>query len=245
MLAAQSQARTVVSTTNTIDYPGATLTVAAGISARGDIVGNYRLAAEAPRIRHGFLLSDGRFITVDVPGAMFTNALGIDHIGRIVGRFCTTIVVPCAPGMGPVHGFVRSGGQFFTIDFPDAIRTNAWKITPEGRIVGGYTRSDGHTRIFLLSEVGFTTADVPPSLEIALEIGGMNPRGDVVVTYCDSVGCPSSSIVHGLLMKKREFTVLDFPGAVSTSPFSISPNGNIVGFYDDASGRRHGFLLRP
>jgi uncharacterized membrane protein len=36
---------------------------------------------------------------------------------------------------------------------------------------------------------------------------------------------------------------IDFPGAVLTSPQGINPAGDIVGIYDDASGKRHGFLL--
>jgi hypothetical protein len=34
--------------------------------------------------------------------------------------------------------------------------------TPEGRIVGGYKGSDGHNRVFVLSEVVFTTAELAP-----------------------------------------------------------------------------------
>jgi uncharacterized membrane protein len=40
-----------------------------------------------------------------------------------------------------------------------------------------------------------------------------------------------------------QLTAIDFPGAVYTSPQGINPAGDIVGAYDDASGKRHGFLL--
>ncbi|HEV1995000.1 MAG TPA: hypothetical protein VGR03_11770 [Candidatus Acidoferrum sp.] len=40
-----------------------------------------------------------------------------------------------------------------------------------------------------------------------------------------------------------QFIPTDFPGATLTSPQGINPAGDIVGIYDDASGKRHGFLL--
>src|SRR5262249_58563879 len=52
-----------------IDFPGATITRPFGINPRGDIVGLYVSAG----VTHGFLLSDGQFITFDVPGPTLTN----------------------------------------------------------------------------------------------------------------------------------------------------------------------------
>ena len=34
-----------------------------------------------------------------------------------------------------LHGFLRSGDQFVKIDFPEAIATGAYEITPGGDIV--------------------------------------------------------------------------------------------------------------
>ena len=39
------------------------------------------------------------------------------------------------------------------------------------------------------------------------------------------------------------FISFDFPGAVSTQANGINPAGNIVGYYADAEGTNHGFLL--
>jgi probable HAF family extracellular repeat protein len=79
-------------------YPGATLTNARGINARGEIVGVYNLAG----VNHGFLLSSddfGNFVTIDFPGAATTRALGINAAGDIVG----TYTLPGSPAM---HGFL-------------------------------------------------------------------------------------------------------------------------------------------
>ena len=228
----------------TIDFPGAVFTVAAGINGGGDIVGMYRLPTDGSRVRHAFLLTDGEFTTIDPPGAAFTNALGINSAGQIVGRFCTTVAILCMPDTGNVHGFLFSGGEFTTIDVPGAVRTNAWKIDPAGNVVGGYTAVDGKNHIFVLEGGRFTTVALPPTAGIPLENGGITARGDIAATYCETAPCTATSRAHGFVLSRRAFTSIDFPDAVSTAVFSINSRGDLVGFYDDADGKRHGFLLR-
>ncbi len=46
------------------------------------------------------------------------------------------------------------------------------------------------------------------------------------------------SFQHGL-------HALNFPGSVSTEGWNINQDGSIVGHYDSADGRRHGFIARP
>ena len=38
---------------------------------------------------------------------------------------------------------------------------------------------------------------------------------------------------------------LKFPGSVSTEGYNINQDGSVVGHYDTADGRRHGFIARP
>lgn len=226
-----------------VDFPGAVLTVAMGINDRGDIVGTYRLPTDSQSARHGFLLSEGEFTTIDPPGAVFTNPLGIDSSGRIVGRFCTT--VPCSSDRSNVHGFLFADGEFTTIDFPGAVGTNAWKINPRGEIVGGYTGSDGEPHVFLLTEDGFSTIDLPAGIPVSLDNGGINPQGDIVFNVCDTAPCTNTSLdSHGFLLGTRGVTLVDFPGAVNTGIFAINHRGDIVGSYNDTSGNRHAFLLK-
>src|SRR5215469_182697 len=129
-------------TFTTIDFPGATKTLALDINPRGDIVGSYDLANPAGP-DHGYLLSGGEFTTIDFPGAVATSANGINPRGDIVGRYDTADKVS--------HGFLLSGGEFTSIDFPDATLTTANGITPGGDIVGRYTLG-GVTHGYLLSE---------------------------------------------------------------------------------------------
>lgn len=48
-----------------IDVPNASLTIARGINARGDIIGNY---VDADGVDHDFLLHKGVFSNIDYPG---------------------------------------------------------------------------------------------------------------------------------------------------------------------------------
>src|SRR5437867_3862791 len=95
-------------TFSTIDFPGASFTVAFGINNRGEIVGKYIFADSTA---HAFLLDKTIFTTIDFPGA-FTQASGINDRGQIVGGYFF------ADGTG--HGFLLDKGNFRTIDFPGA-----------------------------------------------------------------------------------------------------------------------------
>jgi hypothetical protein len=62
---------------------------------------------------------------------------------------------------------------------------------------------------------------------------GVNPGGDIVGFYVDSVGAQ-----HGFLLSRGNFTTIDVPGALvggagvlPTSPRGISPSGEIVGAF--------------
>ena len=127
----------------TIDFPDAFNTGgdAGGINTRGDIVGRYRDVVGGPF--HGFLLSGGDFTSIDFPEAFSTRAYGIAPDGEtIVGDYCSDRGCIGA-GAGHWHGFLLSGGEFSSFDFPDAIFTQAWKINSAGQIVGRYKRTDG------------------------------------------------------------------------------------------------------
>jgi uncharacterized membrane protein len=245
----------------TIDFPHAVFTVAAGINSRGDIVGQYRLQDEELNVRHGFLRTrEGTFNTVDPPGSYFTNALGINRRGEIVGRFCTGAVPsPANPACkgNPHHGFLRSGAAFTTIDFHDAISTDAWGINDRGEIVGGYEdkQEPNHkSHVYQFHQGQFKTVDFPGALDTAPGgvKGGINSRGDIVSYYCVSTQCNFDDSQHGFLLTDNEFTTtMDFPattiglpGGHVTANFGINARGDIVGTYNDASGKTHGFLLK-
>ncbi|GAC1655750.1 MAG: hypothetical protein NVS4B3_20750 [Gemmatimonadaceae bacterium] len=230
----------------TIQYPGAPFTVAAGINDRGDVVGHYSLPQDIrrgkPAIRHGFLFSQGTYTSFDPPSSIRTNVLGIDERGDIAGRYVTA-------AKWSNSGFLLRHGEFIApIDYPNATETHLWKTTRDGRAVGGYAAVDGTNHLFLWENGNFTTIDLPGMATIGLDKGNINPRGDIVGTYCPAPRCnlnaPITPISHGfLLTRHHRFTSFDFPNAHDTDFFGVNARGDIVGAYTDAQGASHGLLL--
>jgi probable HAF family extracellular repeat protein len=102
-------------------------------------------------------LSGYTFTNIDVPNARFTEADGINARGQIVGNYGD------ASGQ---HGFLLSGGQYTTLDDPNAVTqpglgTFAFGINARGQIVGQYFDANFARHGFLLSGGQYTTLDVP------------------------------------------------------------------------------------
>ncbi len=111
----------------------------------------------------------------------------------------------------------QCGGTFTSIDYPGATQTRAHGINSSGDIVGLYTDASG-THGYLLRGGQFASIDVPGS-------GSSKPSAS------DAVNSP-------------DFTVIDFPGALSTQAWGINDAGDIVGYYTVEGPVIHAFLLR-
>jgi len=175
-------------TFRTIDYPGATSTLAFGMNSRGDILGTYTLA---DNVSHNFVMSgnqfsaNGQFIAVDdVPGALMTVVIAI-HGGEIVGGYMS------ADKVG--HGFVLSDGQITTIDAPGGPTfTNVTGINSRGEMVGRYTVG-GVTHAYLLSGGQFNTFDYPGATFTGAT--AITQSGDIVGRYRDA-----NNVFHGFML---------------------------------------------
>ena len=136
-----------------------------------------------------------------------------------------------------------SGDGFTTFDFPGGVLTQVWRISPQQNILGRYKGTDGAFHVFLLSDNNFTSIDFPGATNTGGDAGGINPRGDIVSSYCgDSPGCNPTNTGHGFLLRRGEFSSFDFPGSTATLAHGINPPGDIVGAYADTSGSIHGYL---
>jgi hypothetical protein len=71
---------------------------------------------------------------------------------------------------------------------------------------------------------------------------GMSPAGDLVGTYCDTVGCHAYLLSGGI---KGALITIDIPGAVSTEAYGINARGQIVGGYCRTDGTCHGYVREP
>jgi uncharacterized membrane protein len=229
-------------TFSTIDFPGAMFTLASGINASGDIVGNYALPGDNAPCGHGFLLRRATFTTIDVDiaSSICTVAIDINSTGSIVGFYGDSHFV--------FHGFLLSNGVFSTIDFPGAASTLASGINDVGEIVGFYCPTSNFcgsplpptAHGFVLSGGVFTSFDPPGS--IFTNGGRINSEGRIAGYYQSADGK-----THVFLRTKEStFTTFDPPGPCpffKNSTPGINAQGEIVGMYMGTDGRLHGFLL--
>jgi uncharacterized membrane protein len=211
-----------------IEVPGALATVAFGINAQGDIVGNY---VDASFRSHGFVLRDGAFTTIDFPNAGYTDARGIGPNGEIVG----TYRMPGEPTVNN-HGYLLAKGEFSRIDYPGHINTIPQRILPDGTLLG--CRHDHDT----MESMRGITIDREGSSEIA-EFASMNngatPDGKRITGLYTNMDAGNRT--EGYIIEDGVFTPFIVPGSTSTAAWDMNPAGAIVGNYRNASGF-HGFV---
>jgi hypothetical protein len=190
------------------------------VNSAGAIVGNW---IENGGKTHGFLLSDGHYISIDVPDATFTSAVGINDSGDIVGRFIS------ADGVS--HGYRLTAGNFIPIDFPGASWTNAPSINGAGDVVGWYIDPEDRIRGYLLNHDVFTSVNFR-NLEGTFPFG-VGPSTEIV----------GVSAASGFIMEGEKADLVEYPGAVLTTARGVAPDGAIVGYYGTADSLRHGYVL--
>jgi probable HAF family extracellular repeat protein len=138
-----------------VDVSGATGTFPLDINNHGQMVGVYD---DADGVSHGFLLTEGRFVTIDHPdaagafaGVAGTVAFGINDRGQIVGTYIAS----------EPHGFLIDRGRFFPIEGPDAVTTIPVEINNRGQISVQTSHPDGSTPQYLLERGSFTPVAFP------------------------------------------------------------------------------------
>lgn len=174
-----------------------------------------------------------------------TLASGINDSGTVIGTYFTNFDYG-------IHGYTYNSGTFTTIDVPSALFTRANGVNSFGATVGSYNTAPGVAHGFLDVSGTITTLDDP--LAGTWQPGytgttatGINASGEIVGYYYDPIG------VHGFSYVGGAYTTLDDPlastnsggsGPGGTAAEGINDLGWIVGYYDDASGRNHGFLCK-
>ena len=126
------------------------------------------------------------------------------------------------------------------IEFPGASATYA-DFVSAGRLVGSYIDAEGTYHAYIRFADGFTSIDLPGAANIDYYfVHGINDAG----TYIErSQVVGDMPRTHVATYAGRE--ELRVPGSVSTEGYNINQDGSIVGNYDTADGRRHGFIARP
>lgn len=229
-------------TFQTINYPGDTFTQLLGINNAGKIAG-YHGSGATGHPNNGFTLTlPNTFTSQNFPGSAQTQVISINNFGQTAGFYIDTA--------GNNHGFLKVGGTFRTVDFPDTTSTSPainqlLGLNDPLRFAGYYADAAGndHAYIYFYFGAAFEVLTIPGAVS-AQATGITDPpppatvgTGQVSGFYIDAAG-----ITHGFWLNLGYFTTLDFPGATSTAAFGLNKVGQVVGTYTDSAGLIHGFI---
>ena len=214
----------------TYEFPGSQNTYFFALGNNGNAAGHYE---DTDGLYHGVILEDGELRQYDFPGAVQTQIYGIsDATGALTGNFIDAA--------GVRRGF--SGGEI--IEYPGASETYADFKTIQDNIVGSYIDADGVAHAYLRTPDGNYISFNPPIPNTAeLEYFFVHSIHDVGVAVLRSKAV--GDIPRSYVASPDEAEELQAPDSISTEGWNINQDGSIVGHYDTADGRRHGFIARP
>ena len=236
----------------TYDFPGSQNTYFYALGNNGNAAGHYE---DSDGLFHGVILENGELRQYDFPNSVQTEIYGIsDATGALTGNFIDA--------SGVRRGFTGD----IVIEYPGAAETYA-DFVSGGRLVGSYVDTEGTYHAYVLTrEGGFTSLDPPNASKLEYYfVHGINDAGtyvdrskqveDVPRTYVGTILWRHEVQSPFALSSQCELvrslgahcgrSELRIPGSVSTEGWNVNQDGSIVGHYDTADGRRHGFIARP
>ena len=211
----------------TYDFPGAQGTYFYALGNDGKAAGHYQ---DSDGLYHGVILENGELRQYDFPDAVQTEIYGLsDATGALTGNFIDA--------SGVRRGF--SGDAI--VEAPGASATYADFVSWTGNIVGSYADAEGTYHAYMRSSVGrFLSIDLPNATNLEyFFLHGLNNARAVVGRAKAAEDVPRTYVGSPLNLQE-----LQVPGSVSTEGWNINQDGSIVGHYDSADGRRHGFIAR-
>ena len=212
----------------TYDFPGSQNTYFFALGNNGNAAGHYE---DSDGLFHGVVLENGELRQFDFPGAVQTFLYGIsDATGALTGNFIDD--------SGVRRGFTGDT----IVEVPGAAETFA-DFVAAGNLVGSYIDAEGIYHPYARRPEGrFISIDLPGAAtleymflhginDVGTMVGRAKRTGDIPRTY---VG----TFRDGL----QELT---FPDSIFTEGYNINQDGSVVGHYQSADGRVHGFIARP
>ncbi len=212
----------------THDFPEAQGTYFYALGNDGRAAGHYQ---DSDGLYHGIILENGELRQYDFPGAVETEIYGIsDATGALTGHFID------------VDGVRRGFSGDTIVEAPGASATYSDFVSWTGHIVGSYADAAGTYHAYMRGATGrFLYIDLPAALNLDyFFLHGLNESRSVVGRAREVGDVPRTYVGNPLNLKE-----LRFPGSVSTEGWNINQDGSVVGHYDSADGRRHGFIARP
>jgi probable HAF family extracellular repeat protein len=175
------------------------------------------------------------FETINYPGDTFTQLLGINNSDIIAGYHGATVN----------QGFtlVLSSMTFTNENFPGSAQTQVIAINNNSTTAGFYIDATGNTHGFTDTRGTFLTVDFPGTP--FNQLLGQNDHGQAAGYY--STKADGTGPDHAYIFNEfgSVFELLKIPGSTSAQATGINDPGDICGFFVDAKGVNHGFLLIP
>ena len=212
----------------TYDFPGAQNTYFFALGNNGNAAGHYE---DSDGLFHGVVLENGELRQFDFPGAVQTEIYGIsDATGALTGNF--------TDDSGIRRGFTGDT----IIEVPEASETFA-DFVAAGRLVGSYVDADGIYHPYARTPEGrIVSIDLPGAATLEyMFLHGINDAGTMVGRSKRVGDIPRTHV--GTF--RDGLQQLAFPNSVFTEGYNINQDGSVVGHYQSADGRVHGFIARP
>lgn len=200
-----------------------------GVNSANQIVGWYKgFTNTKAYIRNGNTYTD---LSATPTGSPETKAYAINDAGHVVGYYKD-------PANGLLHrGFFYNGSTYNAIHYEGAVGTEAFGVNNSDQVVGYY--ADGQRpHGFVYSAGAYTTVDHPLGT-FGTVAQGINDAGTIAGIYFDEFNRD-----HGFVKTSTGFITVDYPGATLSGIAGINNAGQVVGYYQDATGF-HGFLATP
>lgn len=174
------------------------------------------------------------FLTVNYPNDTFTQLLGINNGLNIAGYH----------NVNQNSGFTHqlSSPLFTTENFPNSMMTQVIGINNTNITSGFYVDQDGNTHGFYDKNGTFTTVDFPGS--IFNQLLSQNDLNQAAGYYSQSPNNSTPDFPYVYDEIGGVFQVITIPGAVGGAQATgINNTQQVCGFWVDANGTNHGFLL--
>jgi len=165
-----------------ISVPGHLTTLPIKISPSRDIVGCFHDTNFLVDMR-GYVQRGDRVKSFELLPSTMHN--GVTSGGRVIAGISFESATL-------VHSYVLDRGAYTQFDAPGATFTEAWDVSPTGRVVGYFNPVTSHG--FSRDADGLTVIDVPGAKWT--RIFGVNPQGEMVGSYADA-----TNTVHGFVLQ--------------------------------------------
>ena len=190
------------------------------------------------------LLTNGNFTTIDPPAASWARASGINDLGQIAGTY--------VDGSGSYangsrsHGFLRTHGQFVTLNTSNAAIVPAPPnlaagINRFGQIVGQQDEQAGN-RNYRLGADG-SVAALRDGLPFFIHFPtGINDRGEIAGESLEVDSVAGMFVAFG---QEWRFGVLNIEYSWGSAGAGLNNRGQIVGSFWSDHGVSDGYVLTP